>query len=269
MSEMATPAAPARMRDVVVVGGGCYGTFYATQLAKAKARGKADYRKVIVVDRDPDCRARRELPEGPDRAFVTGEWDAFFDHFLFATSPGPSDAARDHIVPSPHMSHLMFEWVVRRTQARFPRRALAVVAVPGSLATPYDRTAGDHTRYVSFADWVCPTHCIEPAICPAIGAPRTWEMPDAVRGLAERMRRAGDAVSGPALFVCRHHVFGVGTFTVDTVLEGERIVADTARRPEGGLVLVATVSACHGAVNLLSIGPDPSAVSSQPSADSD
>jgi hypothetical protein len=242
------------MRDIVVVGGGCYGTFYATQLAKAKVRGKAEYRTVIVVDRDPDCRARRELAEAPDRSFVTSEWDAFFDHFLFATSPAPGDAARDHIVPSPHMSHLMFEWVVRRTQARFPRRVLEIIAVPGSLDTPYDRTAADRTRYVSFADWVCPTHCVEPAICPAIGAPRTWEMPDAVRGLADRMRQQGEPVSG------------VGTFTVDTVLEGERIVAETARRTEGGLVLVATVSGCHGAVNVLRIGAEPSAVSSQLSA---
>jgi hypothetical protein len=245
---------PARMRDVVVVGGGCYGTFYATQLAKAKARGKAEYRTVIVVDRDPECRARRELPEAPDRTFVTSEWDAFFDRFFFTTSSGPGAAERDHIVPSPHMSHLMFEWVVRRTQVRFPRRVLEVIPVPGTLDTPYDRTAPDRTRYVSFADWVCPTHCIEPAICPAIGAPRTWEMPDAVRGLADRMREQGEPVAGPALFICRHHVFGVGTFAADMVLDGERTVADTARRAAGGLVLVATVSGCHGAVNLLKIG---------------
>lgn len=245
---------PARMRDLVVVGGGCYGTFYATQLARAKAQGKAEYRTVMVVDRDPDCRARRELDETPDRTFVTSEWDAYFDTFLFTASPGPTPDERDYIVPSPHMSHLMFEWVVRRTQARFPGRALEVIPVPGTLDTAYDRTAGDHTRYVSFADWICPTHCIEPAICPAIGAARTWEMPEAVRGLAERMRQGGEAVAGPALFVCRHHVFGVGTFAVEAVLEGERTVADTARRPEGGLVLVATVSACHGAVNLLKIG---------------
>lgn len=262
---MSEPAALVRMRDIVVVGGGCYGTFYATQLAKAKSRGKVEYRTVIVVDRDPDCRARRELPDAADRMFVASEWDAFFDQFFFTSSPGPDAAARDHVVPSPHMSHLMFEWVVRRTQARFPRRVLEVIPVPGSLDTSYDRTAPDRTRYVSFADWVCPTHCIEPAICPAIGAPRTWEMPDAVRGLAQRMREQGEPVAGPALFVCRHNVFGVGTFTVDTVLDGERMVAETARRLEGGLVLVATVSACHGAVNLLRIGAEPSAISSQPS----
>src|SRR5205814_182637 len=66
------------MRDVSVIGGGCYGTFYAGQLAKAKQRGRADYRRVVVVDRDPACRARAELGEAPDRRFVTRDWRAYF-----------------------------------------------------------------------------------------------------------------------------------------------------------------------------------------------
>lgn len=245
----------AAMRDIVVVGGGCYGTFYATQLAKAKARGKAAYRSVIVVDRDPDCRARRELPEAADRAFVTSEWDAFFDRHLAAARPTAAGESPDYVVPSPHMSHLMFEWLVRRTRERCAGRPVEIVPVPDSLGTPYDRTAADHTRYVSFADWICPTHCIEPAVCPAIGGPRSWEMPDAVRALSERLRTAGQPIAGPALFVCRHHVYGVGTFAVDAVLEGERIVAEAASLAREVQVLVGTVSSCHGALNLLRIGP--------------
>ena len=62
----------AAMRDVVVVGGGCYGTFYATQLARAKERGKAAFRTVVVVDRDPNCRARRELRLDVTREFALG-----------------------------------------------------------------------------------------------------------------------------------------------------------------------------------------------------
>jgi hypothetical protein len=65
-------------------------------------------------------------------------------------------------------------------------------------------------------------------------------------------------VRGPALFVCQHHVYGVGTFAVEAVLEGERIVAEAAQAPGESSVLVGTVSSCHGAVNLLSIGvPSP------------
>lgn len=230
------------------MGGGCYGTFYASQLAKAKARGKVDFRTVIVVDRDPDCRARRELDDAPDRRFVTQDWTPFFDAFLL-------DAAEDFIVPSPHMPHLMFEWVLRRARGRWPGRAVTVEPVPGAVGTPYDRIAEDRTRYVSFADWICPTHCIEPALCPAIGAPRTWEMGDAVRALAERLRREGRRVAGPALFVCRHHVFGVGTFAVEAVLAGDRLVAEAGASGEPIAVLVGTVSGCHGALNLVSLGP--------------
>jgi hypothetical protein len=244
------------------VGGGCYGTFYAAQLARARERGKAEYRRVIVVDRDPECRARRELGPSPDREFVSSPWDAFFDEFLSLARPPAGSSAADVIVPSPHMPHLMFEWVVRRARARWPGRAVDVVPVPGALGTPYDRPVADGTRYVSFADWICPTHCIEPAMCPAIGSRRTWEMAEAVDGLARRLRFTGRPVEGPALFVCRHHVFGVGAFSLDEVLAGDRLVAEAGAAGGSAEVLIGTVSRCHGALNLLRIG----AIGHQPSA---
>lgn len=240
----------------MVVGGGCYGTFYASQLAKAKARGKIDYRTVIVVDRDPQCRARKELDLAIDRRFTVSDWTPFFDAFLL-------DAVDDYVVPSPHMPHLMFEWVLRRARERWPARAVSVVPVPGAFPTPYDRPSGgaDETRYVSWADWICPTHCIEPARCPAIGAPRTWEMSDSVRELAERLRADGRPVSGPALFVCKHQVFGVGMFAADAVRAGDRLVQEAGADGAPAEILVGTISSCHGALNLLKLGGQPSAVS--------
>jgi len=217
-----------------------------------------------VVDRDENCRARRELGDAYDRQFVTSDWSTFFDRSLATVRPSdrPTD---DFIVPAPHMPHLMFQWVLRRARGRWPGRAVTVEEVPGDVGTPYDRTASDHTRYVSFADWICPTHCIEPALCPAIGAPRTWEMADALRGLADRLRGSGHPVAGPALFVCKHHVFGVGTFAAEAVLAGDRLVAEAGASGAAAAVLVGTISSCHGAINLLSIGAEPSAISRQPS----
>jgi hypothetical protein len=231
-----------------VVGGGCYGTFYASQLAKAKARGKTDYRTVIVVDRNPDCRARTELGDAPDRRFVESDWGTFFDGFFLASED-------DQIVPSPHMPHLMFEWVLRRARERWPRRAVSVEPVPGDFPTPYDRPGADHTRYVSWADWICPTHCIEPAQCPAIGVPRTWEMSDTVRELAERLRATGRPVRGPALFVCKHQVFGVGMFSAESVRAGDRMVEEAGAGGEAAEILVGTISSCHGALNLVQVAP--------------
>ena len=242
------------MRDVVVVGGGCYGTFYAGQLAKAKERGRARFRRVVVVDRDPACRAGVELGEAPDRAFVAREWDDYFRELLGGAAPAAAGEPQDYIVPSPLMPHLMFQWLLARARERWPGRAIDVAPVPGEPGTPYDRTGPDRTRYVSFADWICPTHCIEPAVCPAIGSARTWEMGDAVRALAERLRAAGEPVHGPALFVCRHHVFGVGTFAVNAVLEGDAMVRAAGETGSAAAVLVGTISSCHGALNLLRIG---------------
>lgn len=235
-----------------MVGGGCYGTFYASQLAKAKARGKTDYRTVIVVDRDADCRAHRELGDASDREFVTADWTKFFDSFLPPSPVSPSTRPPDdYIVPSPHMPHLMFDWVLRRARARWPARSVSVEPVPGTLPTPYDRSSSgpDQTRYVSWADWICPTHCIEPALCPAIGAPRTWEMSDSVRELADRLH-----VAGPALFVCKHQVFGVGMFSADAVRAGDRLVEEAGASGKAVAILVGTISSCHGALNLLKLG---------------
>ena len=245
--------APAPRRDIVVVGGGCYGTFYARQLATARARGRTAYRRVLVVDRDPGCRARRELGEEPGREFVQAEWSAYLDEHLARVAATPAAPVDDVIVPSPHMPHLLFEWLVRRARARWPDRGVAVVGVPDSLGTPYDRAVADGTRYVSFADWICPTHCIEPATCPAIGAPRAWEMGDAVRALADRLRAAGRPVRGPALFVCRHETFGVGVIPVAAVLAGDRLVAEAGSDPAGAEVLVGTISSCHGALNMIAL----------------
>ena len=50
------PLPATALRDVAVIGGGCYGAFYAGQLAKAVDRGQLTCRSVLVVDRDPDCR---------------------------------------------------------------------------------------------------------------------------------------------------------------------------------------------------------------------
>src|SRR3989454_1377557 len=143
---------PVVMRDVVVVGGGCYGTFYAGQLAKAKERGKARFRRVVVVDRDPACRARLELGETPDRVFVAREWDDYFAELLGGAAPAAAGEAQDYIVPSPLMPHLMFQWLVARARERWPRRPIDVAPLPGGPGAPDDPPGAHPTRDFSLAD---------------------------------------------------------------------------------------------------------------------
>src|SRR5918996_1492194 len=140
-------------------------------------------------------------------------------------------------------------------------RGVALRPLTAPIGTPYDTSGPDGTRYISFADWLCPTHCIEPAICPVIRAPRTWEMGEALEALASRLDLA-TPTAGPALFVCRHRVFGVGMFDAAEVLGGDRLVSDAGSGPGEVDVLVGTVSGCHGAVSLLHLGRQPAAAGS-------
>jgi hypothetical protein len=242
-----------RFRDVVIVGGGCYGSFYAGQLERARARGRAVYRRLLIVDRNPTCQVARELGEDDTRQLVTREWGDFFDAYLGSVSTPMPDSSPDAIVPSPLMPHLMYEWLVRRARDRWPGRLIETRPVSVGPGTPYDASAPDGTRYVSFADWTCPTHCIEPAICPVIRAPRTWEMADAMEALTRRLAGA-HPTAGPVLFICEHRVFGVGMFDVSAVLAGNAQVAVAGEQQSPVDVLVGTVSSCHGAVNLLHLG---------------
>lgn len=239
--------------DIVIVGGGCYGSFYAGQLLRASERGAARWRRLLVVDRDPACRASALIESAPDTALVVRDWGEFFDEYLEACGARPTSGAPDAIVPSPLMPHLMYEWLLRRARARWPGREVSSRPVTQPAGTPYDVLAPDGTRYVSFADWLCPVHCIEPATCPIIRAPRTWEMGDAMTDMAGRLN-ASRPTAGPVLFTCRHQVYGVGMFDVGTVLEGEATVARAGGTGQAVDVLVGTVSACHGAVSLLSLG---------------
>jgi hypothetical protein len=244
-----TPANVA-FRDVVIVGGGCYGTFYAGQLIRAGERERASYRRILVVDRDPRCQFGRELGGRDREQLVVEDWGEFFDRYLAEASPGGSGEPGDAIVPSPLMPHLMYEWLVRQARIRWPRRRIETKPVPHGPGTPYDVSAPDGTRYVSFADWTCPTHCIEPAICPIIKAPRSWEMADALSTLTRRLDRS-HPTCGPVLFVCRHRVFGVGMFDVAEVLAGDATVKAAGSSGSPVDVLFGTISSCHGAVNLL------------------
>lgn len=246
---------PITLGTIVVIGGGCYGSFYTRQLEAACDRGKLIYQKLLVIDRDPGCQVARELAPMAGRELVIAEWTEFLDRF-FAGYAGNEPAAsdRDVIVPSPLMPHLMYQWLFHRARERWPGREVSTIPITSDPGTPYDTTAPDHTRYVSFADWICPTHCTEPARCPVIRAPRTWEMAEAMQDWALDLDRK-HPTRGPVLLECRHTVFAVGTFSVGAVLAGDRVIAEAGRSGEGVDVLVGTVSSCHGAANLLHLGP--------------
>ncbi len=265
---------------IVVCGGGCYGGYYVRQLARARAAGAIQFQTVLVVDRDPECRVARLVTaidrgdvdgmrehgwamhradanvERDDRAdiyrdvpirFVCAPWEPFFERWFGDAVAHVVDRRRDAVVPSPLMPNLLADWVTTRLLAHRPAAAVSRVALSAPPATPWRRTGTDGSHYASFATWMCPINCIEPARCPETRGPRDWTMPAAVRLAAGEAAERGTPFDVLALFTTTHRVFGVGMFDAT-----DAVAADAAIAASAGAavlrVLVASVSHCHGAL---------------------
>jgi len=246
--------APLNFGRIVVVGGGCYGNYYVRQLGRAAEAGAATWSELVVVDRDPECLvARRSMVERPERLRLEiAHWGEYFSRFLADASTRPTGP--DTIVPSPLMPHLMAEWLVARARQRWPGRDISVAPLGTAPAVPWQMTGADNTHFVSFAEWICPINCIEPARCPATKGERTWSLPVALASYVADEVEAGRAVEGPFVFHCSHRTFGIGMIDVaDVVAADAAITARGSRRAVS--FLVGTASHCHGALQRIEIGP--------------
>jgi hypothetical protein len=238
--------------SIVVVGGGCYGSYYVRQLRRARDAEALTYERIVVVDRNPHCQVAGGTSRDGDVAIVRAEWASFFDTYLDGAAEDNGTSA-DAIVPSPLMPHLMFDWLMRRARARWPLRRVERRALSRAPHIPWQQAVPSGTHVVSFAEWVCPVNCVEPAICPVIKGPRTWSVPRAVRAYVEAEQRGSMPLAGPVIFHCEHRAYGVGMFDTQAVLDGDALVARAAA--EGAAdVLVGTVSHCHGALDVLHVG---------------
>lgn len=239
---------------IVIVGGGCYGSYYLRQLGRARRAGAVEWARLVVVDRDPHCRVAVE-PQPDQPALVLQDWATYLGEYLAAAAGEPDRAVSDAIVPSPLMPHLLFDWLLGRARERCQGRDVRARPLAAAPVVPWQRASpSGETHYVSFAEWMCPINCIEPERCPATREARDWTMPAALAGYVASERDAGHFLEGPLVFHCVHRAFGVGMIDVAAVLEADRRIA-IAESTAGPIeFLVGTVSHCHGALGVISIG---------------
>jgi len=242
---------------IVVVGGGCYGSYYVRQLGRASRAGVIEWERLLVVDKDHRCAVAvgEDGIEWPGEScapeIVVAEWREFFDSFLSDAAQAGNETS-DAIVPSPLMPHLMYEWLLDRARRRWPARTVATRPLPVVPEMPWERASPDGTHYVSFATWTCPVNCIEPAICPRTRGERSWSMPPALERYVSSLTETGTRLLGPLVFHCTHRAYGVGMIDVADVVAADRFVDDNAASGHADF-LVGTVSHCHGALNVLHV----------------
>ncbi len=241
-------------RHIAVIGGGCYGRWYTQQLSRAFEKGALQVEQVTVIDRDAECQVAQGVRQQAFGALPvrvhTSEWSEWLAAWLDDVPPG--DRVHDALVPSPLMPHLLLDWLVARAVRRWPERPVSVEPLRAPPPMPWQRAAPDGRHYVSFAEWMCPVNCIEPARCPATRGPRSWSMPPAVEAYVASEREAGHQLDGPIIFHCLHRTWGVGMIDADAIAAADETVARAGNAGEAR-VLVGTVSHCHGALGVLHI----------------
>jgi hypothetical protein len=215
---------------VVVVGGGCFGSFHTRQLLKAIRSGRLASAPLVVVDRNRACTAAREFAGVPEVTVVVEDWLEFLGRWLPRARPG------DRLVPAPLAPHLVWEWMAGELGAT-PTEA------PMGWGLPYEMAGSRGELFLSAAAWTCPATCVEPSHCPVLHAPRDWDLADVIE------RRATALGFMPAVFRCLHLAGGVGALRVEDLLAS----LGAARQPTRRRILVATSSRCHAAVGALAL----------------
>ena len=92
---MLPPAPEQRYGTIVIVGGGCYGSYYLRQLGRAARARALTAERVVIVDRHAGCKAATEIEPGlPFEVRIeVAEWTPFFDSYLGAAADGSRNAS--------------------------------------------------------------------------------------------------------------------------------------------------------------------------------
>jgi hypothetical protein len=224
----------------VVVGGAEIGAATTRRLLQAAEAGRLDTDRIFVVDRDAGCEAA--ALHDPRVRFVAAEWSDWLVAHLGQLGPD------DHFVPYHWAPHLLSDWLVRQV-----RDAGGTATRGGEVprhGVPVERPTAGGDRALSYATWICPPTCIEPALCPHTRGPKDWSLAHDLESPV-----AGEPLAGRVVFRCLHLVWGVGTVPLSAILGArDRMLAAL---PEGERrYLVATSSHCHALATVLTVAPN-------------
>lgn len=200
------------------------------RLFRAEAAGRITFGRIVVVDKDPGC-AAASLVSGRVRLEVAS-WNDWLAENLWRCGVG------DHLVPYHWAPHVLLDWLAAdlARHGLTLRRASEPGEPPALPPVLRETRAGDLA--MSYAEWVCPPACIEPALCPHTRGPKSWSL-------------AGELARAPRSFVfpCLHLAYGVGTIPLSAIFGVRDHLVDALRRGEVGPdapAWIASASHCHG-----------------------
>jgi len=215
----------AHLGHILILGAGKFGRKAAQVLCGQKNN------RITLVDADVD--------RGKGVAAVGAQFECA-DSISYLAERLKSADPPDWIVPAVTL-HVAFEWL----RTTLPEEAgLELLPVPAAVRAqlPNPMEGEGHQVYASYADFICPDDCPEPAeICTYTGQAR--------RGILYReLARIEYADYTPVVVRSRQLTPGLGGFRPDDLFTalGETVSA-------GGPVLLSTACKCHGVIQAFRI----------------
>lgn len=193
----------------------------------------ATKRSAHIVLVDSSCRALADVCDTRVRTVCMDGAD-FLGQMLDGGNPS------DWIIPALPV-HLAFEWIRRRVeQTGHVERLPISPALKESLPHAWPGRKGE--LFVSYADFICPQDCPEPAgACTVTGRPRPANLYDVLAGLSGYGLKT-------VVLRSRQLSAGTGGYRAKALFEALEQV-QTSRRP----VLLATACRCHGVLQVFRV----------------
>jgi len=235
--------------SVIIIGGGCFGTFYARQLLRAREEGKCGFSRLLVIDKNKNCRAFREIRDS-GVTFVSMDWEDYLHQYASESFHEGSLAVQEDVyIPSHWAPHLLRDMFLHRIQddPGIPAVRVRKIEMENKIGTPYEVVLKNGDHAVSFATWECPPHCIEPIKCPHTKKERDWEMGDFLKDFFRGREENWFS------FFCRHLANGVAGIPMKDIYAEYLRLKDVVKENKNCRLAIMTHSSCHGLVSLAEI----------------
>ena len=232
----------------VIAGGGAYGTHYLKKIQIALEKGKINLDEVIVVDKNPDCKAKEEIGNLPKASIWVGSWNEF-SHEVWKNR---QSLIEDVWIPAPLAPHILSDWIIIKLERELGLKYVQSSKEPKLPDIPFAHVTPDGRILLSHAPGKCPLDCIEPEVCAITEDTRWWEMRDT---LVEMLNSEHSPVQpkGVAMFFCKHHCdagqHDVGGISFKTIYEETDKILHYLKFGNCSFG-IATFSSCHGVMNL-------------------
>ncbi len=184
----------------------------------------------MVIDRDPDCAVAALV--GERVRLDVASWNDWLARNLSHAAAG------DHLVPYHWAPHVLLDWLAADLARHGVSLTRTAQAAEPPAQPPVIRATKAGDIALSYAEWLCPPACIEPALCPHTRGPKSWS-------LALELARARQSY----VFPCMHLAWGVGTIPVQAIFNVRDRLVDGLMRGDitaDTPLWVGSASHCHG-----------------------